>query len=114
MAGVLSAYAAQTGSTTSSEAESIGCGEAGNTTAQLTAQHRLIYDDLTCSRALGAASLYADANTAALREHEKIIEKEAVDCDYRCAPAYVYARTTPHSVSSKGYASPRAPACPPF
>ena len=98
MAGVLSAYLLrkQGIDCVLLEAESIGCGETGNTTAKLTAQHRLIYDDLTRSRGAGAASLYADANTAALREYEKIIEKEAVDCDYRCAPAYVYARDDAH------------------
>ncbi len=65
------------------------CGEnTANTTAKITAQHGLIYDRLTRDGGTKLARGYYDANTAALREYEKISQNIA--CDFERKESYVY------------------------
>lgn len=72
------------------EAETIGSGMTGNTTAKLTFQHGLIYDKLVMSRGKEIAAAYLDAGKSALEEYRKFAEE--IDCDFEKKDAYVYSR----------------------
>ena len=70
------------------EANRIASGITKNTTAKITSQHGIIYDDLIKQYGLEKARLYLDANQKALLEYEKICRK--IDCDFEKRNAYVY------------------------
>ncbi len=85
MAGVLCAHALQAAGIdyVLAEAETIGGGVTGCTTAKLTALHGLIYDKLG-----GKAADYYRANREALAEYRALCRE--IDCDYEVQDAYVY------------------------
>ena len=72
------------------EADEIGGGQTGNTTAKITSQHNLIYDKLMQSIGKEKARLYAEANQKAIERYRILIEKYGIDCDWRECPAYLY------------------------
>ena len=94
MAGILTGYMLMEAGreVTVIEAETIGSGQTGNTTAKITSQHNLIYDRLIQTVGKEAAREYASANEAAIREYRRIIEKERISCDFRTCDAYLYSR----------------------
>ena len=94
MAGILTGYMLMEAGreVTVIEAETIGSGQTGNTTAKITSQHNLIYDRLIQTVGKEAAREYASANEAAIREYSRIIEKERISCDFRTCDAYLYSR----------------------
>lgn len=71
------------------EAGRIATGTSGNTTAKITSQHELKYTHLKKHFRAGA-KLYAESNQWAIGEYKRIIDKEAIKCDFRSAPAYTY------------------------
>ena len=73
------------------EAERIGGGQTGCTTAKVTSQHNLIYADLIKTKGEVLARQYAQANEAAIREYESVIRQNKIDCDWKECPAYLYA-----------------------
>jgi len=62
----------------------------GNTTAKITSQHGLFYDYLIENNGKEFAKKYYMANQEAIKEIEKIIEEEKIECDYEKQPAYVF------------------------
>ncbi|MCM1162230.1 MAG: FAD-dependent oxidoreductase [Roseburia sp.] len=94
MAGILTGYMLMEAGreVTVIEAEAIGSGQTGNTTAKITSQHNLIYDRLLQTVGKEAAREYANANEAAIREYSRIIEKEKISCEFRTCDAYLYSR----------------------
>jgi len=65
-------------------------GTTGHTTAKLTAQHHLIYDELIKQEGKEKAGLYYKANQDARKLMESLIEKHAIDCDLQAQDAYIF------------------------
>ena len=72
------------------EARRIAEGVTGHTTAKVTSQHELIYDQLIQMHGEEKARLYAEANEAAIDRIEAFVIEKGMDCDFRRLPAFVY------------------------
>jgi glycine/D-amino acid oxidase-like deaminating enzyme len=72
------------------EADRVGNGVSGYTTAKVSSQHGLIYARLRSSLGPDAASLYGRINEAALAWIAEHVEAERIDCDFRRRPSYAY------------------------
>lgn len=73
------------------EAGRILNGTTGHTTAKITVQHGLIYDELIQHFGEDKARLYYEANRDALNFIRKIAESEKIACELAEESAYVYA-----------------------
>lgn len=93
MAGVLCAYMLQRAGVNYvlTEAETIGSGVTKNTTAKITIQHGLIYDQLIHRFGLNRAWQYWKANEVALNRYRKLCRN--ISCDFEEKDSYVYSRT---------------------
>lgn len=76
------------------EAERIGEGVTGHSTAKITSQHGLFYDSLQTRVGKAKSQQYADANEAAIDEIERLVEEHGIDCDFERTPAYTYTRSS--------------------
>lgn len=65
-------------------------GTTGHTTAKITAQHDLIYDELITHFGEEKAALYYQANHNASGTIQELIKLHGINCDYRHEDAYVY------------------------
>ncbi|MBS4539160.1 FAD-dependent oxidoreductase [Clostridium sp. D2Q-11] len=65
-------------------------GTTAKTTAKITSQHGLFYDNLINNVGEEKARQYADANESAKEFIQSIIEEKGIDCDFSIMPAYVY------------------------
>lgn len=65
-------------------------GTTGHTTAKITAQHDLIYDEFIKNEGKEKASLYYKACDDALQFIKKTIESDEIDCGFSIQDAYVY------------------------
>ena len=72
------------------DAKCIGSGNTKNTTAKITSQHDLIYNNLIKEFGEEKARQYAKANELAIKKYREIIEEEKIDCDFEEKDAYVY------------------------
>lgn len=92
MAGILTAYMLKKKGqdVIVIEADRIASGQTKNTTAKITSQHNLIYDELINKAGISRAVGYAKANEAAISEYEKIVGRENVDCHFERLTAYLY------------------------
>lgn len=92
MAGILTAWmlASQGVDTVVLEANTVGSGQTGNTTAKVTAQHGLIYDRLCRSVGGELARQYAHANAEAIGAYEQLIAQLSIRCDWERKDAWVY------------------------
>lgn len=72
------------------EGRNILNGTTGHTTAKITAQHGLIYDELINHFDVEKAKLYYEANIEAKRFIEKTINELNIECDYNEDDAYIY------------------------
>lgn len=70
------------------EADTLCSGITKNTTAKLTSQHGLIYDQLIREFGTERARSYYDANEAALLEYRRLCK--GIDCDYQIQDSFVY------------------------
>ncbi|WP_113927269.1 FAD-dependent oxidoreductase [Bacillus sp. P14.5] len=75
------------------EAGSILNGTTGHTTAKITAQHGLIYDELIQHFGVDLTKTYYQANDDALQYIKKNVRDLQIDCDLTEEDAYVYAIT---------------------
>ncbi|MBB3111277.1 glycine/D-amino acid oxidase-like deaminating enzyme/nitrite reductase/ring-hydroxylating ferredoxin subunit [Paenibacillus phyllosphaerae] len=75
------------------EADSLFSGTTGHTTAKLTAQHDLIFDQLIHSHSEEAARQYYEANRDGMNLLKQIIDEHGIDCGYVEEDAYVYAQS---------------------
>lgn len=74
------------------EADRVMSGQSRNTTAKITIQHGVIYDQLIEKVSKTDAIQYAKANMEAVEEYERMIKEEGIDCDFIRCPSYLYAR----------------------
>ncbi|MEW9050923.1 MAG: FAD-dependent oxidoreductase [Neobacillus sp.] len=75
------------------EAGSVLNGTTGHTTAKLTAQHGIIYDELMNHFGEEKAKHYYKASSQAIQFVENISKEIGIDCDFSKQDAYVYATT---------------------
>lgn len=75
------------------EATKIGSSTSGNTTAKITSMHDLKYAFLDEKVGADAAKIYAQSNEWAIKEIQRIVAKERIQCDFSIAPQYAYAET---------------------
>lgn len=90
MAGLLCAYFLDAAGVdfTLVEADRICGGITKDTTAKITFQHGLIYDDLIRRKGLESAWMYLQANGAALETYRQLCK--TIDCDFDEQDAFVY------------------------
>lgn len=74
------------------EASRIVQGTTGFTTAKITSQHNLIYDNIINSMGMDFAKQYAHANESSIGFIENMANELDIDCDFKRLPAYVYTR----------------------
>jgi glycine/D-amino acid oxidase-like deaminating enzyme/nitrite reductase/ring-hydroxylating ferredoxin subunit len=72
------------------EADRIVQGTTGHTTAYVTSQHDIIYNNLISTVGVEKAKQYADANEGAIEFIESMVQKYNIDCDFCRLPAYIY------------------------
>jgi glycine/D-amino acid oxidase-like deaminating enzyme/nitrite reductase/ring-hydroxylating ferredoxin subunit len=75
------------------EASTILNGTTGHTTAKITAQHDLIYDELIHHFGEEKARLYYQANSDALQFIKDMVNEHQIECDFTEEDAYIYANT---------------------
>jgi glycine/D-amino acid oxidase-like deaminating enzyme/nitrite reductase/ring-hydroxylating ferredoxin subunit len=68
-------------------------GTTGHTTAKITAQHDVIYDEFINHLGRNKARLYYEASIEAKRFIEKTINEHNINCDFSKQDAYLYATT---------------------
>ena len=72
------------------EADRLGHGVSGHTTAKVTSQHGMLYSRLRSRFGAGGARAYGEANEAALEWIARRVETDAIACDFRRRRAYAY------------------------
>lgn len=83
------------------EADKVLNGTTGHTTAKITAQHDLIYDEFIQNMGRTTARLYYDANMEALAFIKKTVEEHQIDCDFTTVDAYIYSVTEKYAEKIK-------------
>lgn len=73
------------------ESRRVGAAVTGGTTAKVTALHGARYHSLARRHGASAASDYAAAQQAGLREIRELVSAEGVDCDLESRPSLTYA-----------------------
>lgn len=76
------------------EASNVLNGTTGHTTAKITAQHGVIYDELINHMGQSKAKQYYEANRDGLDFIKKTAHEHNIDCDLSEEDAYVYATTS--------------------
>jgi glycine/D-amino acid oxidase-like deaminating enzyme/nitrite reductase/ring-hydroxylating ferredoxin subunit len=80
------------------EASHLLNGTTGHTTAKLTAQHGLIYDEFINHFGKSKARLYYEANIDALDFVKKTIDQNKISCDFSQEDAYLYATSESYAM----------------
>ncbi|MGF1494952.1 MAG: NAD(P)/FAD-dependent oxidoreductase [Microcoleaceae cyanobacterium] len=75
------------------EADKVGAGVSGHTTAKITALHQLIYADLLNNIGEEKTRLYGESNQAAVEKLANIIQTEQIDCDFERKAAFSFAES---------------------
>lgn len=78
------------------EADRLAQGTTGHTTAYVTSQHGIIYNDIIKNMGKEKAKQYADANESAIDFIEDMINKYNIDCNFYRLPAYTYTTDEKH------------------
>ncbi|MGZ8648224.1 MAG: FAD-dependent oxidoreductase [Solirubrobacteraceae bacterium] len=73
------------------EADRLIHGVTGHTTAKVTSQHGLIYDQLRSRFGFDGARTYGEANESALAWIAERVERDGIECDFRRRAAFAYA-----------------------
>lgn len=71
-------------------------GTTGHTTAKVTAQHGLIYDELIEHFGLEKASMYYKASSEAIQFIRDTVNKHDISCDFKQEDAYIYTNSDPY------------------
>lgn len=101
MAGILCAHALREAGVDCLvlDAEWIGGGVTGNTTAKITSQHGLIYRKLLKKYGEETGRLYYQANQSALEEYSRLAGK--IHCDFEVRDNYIYSRNEPEKLEEE-------------
>lgn len=93
MAGILTAHFLKAAGVRAVvlEANRVGSGQTGRTTAKITSQHGLIYEPLIYHFGMERAQQYADANEAAIREYRRMAKEQDIPCDFVDCASCLYA-----------------------
>ncbi|OZM58025.1 FAD-dependent oxidoreductase [Lottiidibacillus patelloidae] len=75
------------------EADQLLNGTTGHTTAKITAQHDLIYDEYITHFGVNKARLYYEANMEALQFIKDTVQEQNIDCEFETEDAFLYATT---------------------
>ena len=70
------------------EADRVCCGVTGNTTAKITSQHGLIYDNMIKSAGKEVARRYLQANEQALNKYRELATN--IRCDFETKDSFIY------------------------
>lgn len=73
------------------EAELVGTGASGHTTAKVTSLHQLKYATLIKAMGEAKARLYGESNQAAIAKLAELIQTHQIDCDFERKDAYTFA-----------------------
>jgi glycine/D-amino acid oxidase-like deaminating enzyme/nitrite reductase/ring-hydroxylating ferredoxin subunit len=73
------------------EAERVGTGVTGHTTAKLSSLHGLAYHRLSSNFGDAAARAYGEANQAGIEQIAQWVDDEGIECDFRRRPNFTYA-----------------------
>lgn len=97
MAGILTAYLLKEQGVHVAvlEADRIGGGQTGKTTAKITSQHGVIYQKLLSKHGQEAAEKYSLENQKAIDRYEKIVQDRQIACGFVRCPAYLYTLEAP-------------------
>ena len=104
IAGILTAYLLQQSGVDCMlvEKDWICFGTTGNTTAKITYQHGLIYQDIVKSYGIKKARHYLLANKAAFDMYSNLCKN--IDCDYEIKDNYVYTLKDKKKLKNEIYA----------
>lgn len=72
------------------EADRVGSGQTGHTTAKITAQHGLCYAQLLERYGEETARAYAAANLQVVTMYRKLVDSLSIPCDFEEAPSVLY------------------------
>ncbi|MBA2940927.1 FAD-dependent oxidoreductase [Paenibacillus sp. CGMCC 1.16610] len=72
------------------DAGKIANGTTGHTTAKITAQHDLVYDEFISHFGEEKSRLYYEANRDALNFIKKLVVEQAIPCQFKEEDAYIY------------------------
>lgn len=108
MAGVLCAYMLKQAGVDCvlAEADRIGMGITKNTTAKITLQHGLLYDQMIRRFGCEKTRLYLAAHSKAMEQYRALCR--TVSCDYEELPSYVYSLTDRAKIEKEADALGRA------
>ena len=81
------------------EADRVCSGITKNTTAKITSQHGLIYNDLINRFGVEYAQMYYEANENAISQFADLCKNIA--CDFETKPSYVYSRKNPYKIEKE-------------
>lgn len=103
IAGITSAYllAKEGIKTALIESDRILNGTTGHTTAKVTAQHGLIYDEFIQHFGDSNAKLYYEAASDAMEFIKQTIQEHNIECDWKEEDAYVYTNSEHYIKKSK-------------
>lgn len=75
------------------EANRIGCGTTGVSTAKVTSLHSMIYTQIECAFDVETARVYGEANETGLAEVARLVQEAhgvGIDCQFERQPAFTY------------------------
>jgi len=81
------------------EANKIGGGTTAGTTAKITFQHGLIYNDIEKRYGMEKAQMYLAANIEAFDKYKLLCEN--IDCDYTTSDSYVYSLSSRQKIEDE-------------
>lgn len=87
------------------EANRIGSGQTGHTTAKVTSQHGPIYQKLMKYAGRKQAEQYARINQEAIERYKILIEKYHIDCEWEECPACLYTKENGKALRDEYYAA---------
>lgn len=90
------------------EADRIAGGQTRGTTAKITSQHNMIYDEIIRMYGLEKARHFAGFHEWAIGAYERIIKKEKIDCNFERCTANLYSCAETERLQREAAAAVRA------
>lgn len=87
------------------EADRIGSGQTGRTTAKITLQHSLCYQKLIKEVGFNTAAAYAAGNREGLNGYKKLIHQHHIDCEYRSCSSILYTKKDIEALENEALAA---------